>query len=187
MTDAPPPMPELSGTRLRLRPLSVADAPGLHMAYGDAESMRYWDSPPSRGVVETEARISRFLAIDATCQAAWAVLSLGNDAFVGMVNYHARDPKNRSLVLGWILVPVARGRGYMTETVQVLLPHLYGALRTHRVEALIDQDNGASIRLAERLGFRREGLLRECFWNSGEPRSDWLYSLLRTEWNVRCP
>ena len=72
----------------------------------------------------------------------------------------------------------------MQEATRALLAHCFGALETHRVEAEIEPDNGRSIRLAERLGFRREGLLRERMSVAGEPRSVWMYALLRPEWSV---
>lgn len=179
-----PPVPELVTDRLRLRRLEVDDAPGLHLAYGDTAVMRFWDAPPSRDIAETKRRIERSLAWDSTWQASWAVLSSTTDELVGMVNYHARNPMHRRLAVGWILLPRYWGRGYMHEATCALLAHCFGALQTHRVEAEIEPDNWRSIRLAERLGFRREGLLRDRMSVAGEPRSACMYALLRPEWNL---
>ena len=49
-------------------------------------------------------------------------------------------------------------------------------------EAHIEPDNAASLRLAERLGFRREGLMRDQLFVEGKPRDALLYALLRPEW-----
>ena len=65
----------------------------------------------------------------------------------------------------------------MTEAMHALLRHCFDGLRTHRVEAEIEPDNVRSKRLAERLGFRREGLLRDRLCVAGEPRSIWMYAL----------
>jgi ribosomal-protein-alanine N-acetyltransferase len=184
MTSESPPIPELLTERLRLRRLSLEDAPSLHLAFGDADAMRHWDAPPSRDVAETEARISRSLAVDTTWYGAWAVLIRNGDQFIGMANYHARQPWNRRLAVGWILVPQFRQRGYMQEATRALLTYCFDTLETHRIEAEIEPDNLRSIRLAERLGFRREGLLRDRACVAGEPRSIWMYGLLRPEWKV---
>ena len=101
----PPPVPDFETERLRLRRLTKDDAHDLHRAYGDAETMRYWDAPPSRDVAETEKRIQRSLLFDATWQAAWAMLTREDGMFTGMMNYHARQPWNHRLAVGWILVP----------------------------------------------------------------------------------
>ena len=67
----------------------------------------------------------------------------------------------------------------MEEAVRAVLGHCFGVLDTHRVEAEIEPENKASIRLAERVGFQREGLLRDRMFVGGEPRSVLMYSLLR--------
>ena len=184
MTATAPPIPKVQARRLWLRPLAVEDAPGLHEAFGDAEAMRFWDALPSRDIAETEERISESLAFGATWHAAWAVLAR---QFIGMVNYHARNVAHRRLALGWILVPQAWGQGYMAEALRALFPHLFETLRTHRIEAEIEPDNLRSARLAEKLGFRREALLRDRLWTAGEPRSTSMYALFHSEWDVPCP
>ena len=184
MTDESPPVPELLTERLRLRRLSLDDVPGLHLAYGDPDAMRHWDAPPSRDVTETEARVRQSLTADTIWHAAWAVLMRDSDQFVGMVNYHARQPWNRRLAVGWILVPQFQQQGYMQEAMRSLLPHCFDTLETHRIEAEIEPDNQRSIRLAERLGFRREGLLRDRACVAGEARSICMYGLLHPEWKV---
>jgi len=182
MVDESPPVPDLLTERLHLRALDMADAPGLHLAYGNAHSMRFWDAPPSQDLGETEDRISHSLLANTAWHAAWAVLGRTRGEFIGMVNYHARQSWNRRLAVGWILVPDCERRGYMHEAMIAFLSHCFDRLETHRVEAEIEPANARSARLAERLGFQREGLLRDRLNVAGEPRSCWMYSLLRPEW-----
>jgi RimJ/RimL family protein N-acetyltransferase len=65
-----------------------------------------------------------------------------------------------------------------------LLEHCFTALDAHRIEAHIEPDNAASLRLAERLGFRREGLMRDQLFVDGKPRDALLYALLQPDWQV---
>ncbi len=176
------PVPDLETPRLRLRRLVLDDAPGLHEAYADAATMRFWDALPSGDLAETARRIRTSLDANPVWHAAWAVLRKDEGRFIGMVNYHARQAWNRRLAVGWILVPGARRRGWMTEATVALLRHCFGALEAHRIEAEIEPANGASEGLAERLGFQREGLLRDRAFVGGEPRSVGMWSLLRPEW-----
>jgi RimJ/RimL family protein N-acetyltransferase len=184
MADPSPPVPEFATDRLRLRRLAIEDASGLYLAYGDADAMRFWDAAPSKDVGETEHRIRQSLSADTVWHAAWAVLGRDDDQFIGMVNYHARQKWNRRLAVGWILLPRFCGQGYMQEAMLRVLDHCFEALQAHRIEAEIEPGNHRSLRLAERLGFRREGLLRDRFCVAGEPRSIWMYALLRPEWSV---
>ena len=183
MTD-PPAVPELQTPRLLLRRLAEADAPGLHAAYGDPAAMRFWDSLPSRDVAETAARIRESLAASTQGHAAFAVLRHSDGQFVGMVNYHARWPPNRLLAIGWILARQWWKQGFAHEAASALLGHCFTALDAHRIEARIEPENGASLRLADRLGFRREGLMRGWLFVEGKPRDVLMHALLRTDWET---
>jgi ribosomal-protein-alanine N-acetyltransferase len=144
--------------------------------------MRTWDAPPSHDLGETEARVSRSLSANLEWHAAWAILGRAHSQFISMVNYHARQAWNRRLAVGWILVPDCERQSYMREAMRAFLSHRFDSLQTHRVEAEIEPANGCSARLAEGIGFQREGLLRDRLSVAGEPRSCWMYSLLRPEW-----
>ena len=187
MTQPATQVPALDTARLRLRCLVIADAPAAHQAYGDPEAMRYWDALPSIDLEETERRLLRSLSVEPQWHATWAVLvrpdgQIPDDQFIGMVNYHARQPWNRRLTLGWILIPRFQGKGYMQEAVGAVLTHCFTTLNTHRVEAEIEPQNVRSARLAQRLGFQREGLLRERLFVADQPRTQQMYGLLRSEW-----
>ena len=187
MTEPATEVPALDTARLWLRCLKIEDAPAAHQAYGDPEAMRYWDMPPSIDLEETERRLTRSLSVDPQWHATWTVLArrdgqLPDDQFIGMVNYHARQPWNRRLALGWILIPCFQGRGYMQEAISAVLSHCFTTLNTHRVEAEIEPENVRSARLAQRLGFQREGLLRDRLFVGNRPRTQQMYALLRSEW-----
>ena len=179
----PPDVPDLHTSRLVLRRIVETDAPGLHAAYSDAETMRFWDSLPSRDVTETAARIRQSIEANPQWHAMYAVLQRQTGQFVGMMNYHLRQPWNRRLALGWILARPWQGQGFAGEATSALLDHCFTSLGTHRVEAHIEPDNAASRRLAERLGFRHEGLMRDWLFVAGQPRDMLLYALLRPDWS----
>src|SRR5262249_41435551 len=146
MTEPVTQVPALDTARLRLRCLTIEDAPAAHQAYGDPEVMRFWDMPPSIDLEETERRLKRSLSVEPHWHATWAVLArpdgqLPDDQFIGMINYHARQPWNRRLALGWILISRFQRRGFMEEAVRAVLTHCFNTLNTHRVEAQIEPDN----------------------------------------------
>ena len=68
-----------------------------------------------------------------------------------------------------------------TEAVSAMLDHCFGELGLHRVQAFIQPDNGASRALADKLGFRCEGLLRDNLRVGDTWRDEMLYALLRTD------
>ena len=187
MTEPETQVPVLDTARLRLRCLMIEDAPAAHQAYGDPEAMRFWDMPPSIDLEETERRLKRSLSVEPQWHATWAVLArpdgqLPDYEFIGMINYHAHQPWNRRLALGWILISRFQNRGFMEEAVRAVLTHCFTTLNIHRVEAEIEPGNLRSARLAQRLGFQREGQLRDRLFVADQPRTIQMYALLRSEW-----
>ena len=180
---AKPSCPELITQRLRLRQFEPRDVDGLHTCFGDGEAMRFWNFPACQNKAET-ARWVKILARATSPHSyqAWAVAEKRGDRCIGMVNYHHREPHNRRLELGYILAPPHHGQGLMTEALQALVTYCFDELRTHRIEAMISPDNGASIRLVERLGFQREGGPLRDYWRVGEQyRSVLVYGLIDSD------
>jgi ribosomal-protein-alanine N-acetyltransferase len=175
--------PTLSAKRLRLRQFEPRDVEALHACFGDPGAMRYWNFPPC----ETEAESARWVKILSNNKSpyafmAWAVADKRSDRCIGMVNYHHREAHNRRLEVGYILAPAKQGRGLMTEAMRALLDYCFAELAAHRVQALIHPDNAASIRLAQRLGFRCEGGPLRDYWRIGEAyASVMMYGLLASE------
>ena len=156
---APRAVPELTTARLRLRGFRPEDAPAFHAAYGDAQSMRYWNHGPSRDIARTERYIRGWMKVAPDGWMVWAVTRLDDDRCLGMVNFHGRSTGNRRAEIGYILTPDATGQGYATEAMAALIAHLRGVLNVHRIEAEIEPGNTASRRLVERLGFTLEAAL----------------------------
>ncbi|UPV74030.1 GNAT family N-acetyltransferase [Halorussus limi] len=85
--------------------------------------------------------------------------------------------------ISYWLLPEARGEGYATEAVSLLLDYAFDTSGRHRVYARVVDFNGASRALVERLGFAEEGRLREHVFLEGAYRDVVLYGLLRDEWD----
>lgn len=174
----------LETPRLLLRPLVETDAEGLHLCYGDPETMRFWDRPPARDVIETATRLGRSLGAGVFFHACWAMVRREDGQFVGMVNYHHREPWNRRLELGWIMARPCWRQGYMTEALSAVIGHCFAAMDVHRIEATIDPENVASRAVAERVGFRLEGgPMQDRLLVAGAFRSAMMYALLKPDWD----
>lgn len=72
----------------------------------------------------------------------------------------------------------------MQEALRALLGYAFGELNLERIEADVDPRNEASIRTLERLGFKKEGYLRERWKVNGEVQDAIFYGLLRREWEA---
>jgi RimJ/RimL family protein N-acetyltransferase len=87
--------------------------------------------------------------------------------------------------VGYTLAFDAWGKGYMNEALTALLEFGFSQLGLNRVEADIDPRNMASARSLERLGFQKEGHLRERWIVAGEVSDTGLYGLLLSDWQAR--
>jgi RimJ/RimL family protein N-acetyltransferase len=79
-----------------------------------------------------------------------------------------------------------RGQGYATEAVAALIDYLFEGFQINRVECCIAPQNLASIRTAEKCGFVREGRLRGLVFVKGEFFDLDTFSVLRSDWRLRC-
>ena len=72
----------------------------------------------------------------------------------------------------------------MHEALTALLGHAFAHMGIRRVEAEVDTRNAASAGLLRRLGFTREGLLRQRWVSKGEAKDVEMFGLLRSEWKA---
>jgi ribosomal-protein-alanine N-acetyltransferase len=69
----------------------------------------------------------------------------------------------------------------MTEALKVFVEYGFSNIGIHRIEAHVETGNGNSEKLLKKIGFKKEGLLRERLYYKGKHQSLMIYSLLRTD------
>lgn len=178
------PAPTLHTARLRLRPFHDADADDLFALQSSAHVLRYWDAPPWRDRERARRFIDacRRMAEEGT-GARLAVDRLDDGTFIGWCSLSGWNPEYRSASLGYCYAETAWGHGFATEAARALLQWAFDTLDVNRVQAETDTRNLASARVLEKLGFVREGTLREDCIVNGDVSDSWVYGLLRREWH----
>ncbi len=176
------PVPELHTPRARLREVRLEDAEALLDIYGDAQGVRYLGRPVQT-LEQVQTRLVRMREdIERGEAAFWVMTDPGADRALAYLGFFRWDVPHQSAELGYVLAPARWGQGLMREVLPVLVRHGFEALELHRMEARIDPGNVASLRLAERLGFRLEGRLRDRTLNEDGSREELLvFGLLRPE------
>ena len=169
---------------LQLRSLSEADVKEL---YGLIEANRSYLAPwmpwaagqTAHGTAEFVRKSIKQEADDDGFQVAVIV-----DGAIAGVLGHELDRENRTTTIGYWLAEDQQGRGLMTAAVKRLLGHAFDELRLNRVGIEVAPNNPRSRALAERLGFREEGVLREAERFADDDYRDLvLYSMLASEWS----
>jgi RimJ/RimL family protein N-acetyltransferase len=174
----------LETARLILRPLASDDAASLFAIYSDPQVMRYWSTPPWDCLEVAVATIAADLQSMAEgVHVRLAIVARSTHDLIGTCSLFNIHASSRRAELGYCLAREAWGRGYMHEALLALIGFGFSSLGLHRLEADIDPRNEASARSLERLGFVKEGHLRERWIVNGEVSDSGLYGLLRRDWD----
>jgi ribosomal-protein-alanine N-acetyltransferase len=177
------PTPTLQTARLRLRPFTDADTDALFTLHSNAHVLRYWDGPAwsDRARAESFIDACERMAEDGS-GARLAIDLVSNNEFMGWISLTRWQPEYRSAAMGYCLDNAAWGRGYATEAGSALLQWAFDMLDLNRVQAETDTRNVASARVLEKLGFVREGTLREDCVVNGDVSDSWVYGLIKRQW-----
>ena len=172
----------LDGERVRLRAFRDGDSAALYTIYSDPEVMRYWSYPAWTTHAQADAYLSRVRdAVVSEGVLAWAIANRDDDMLIGTMTVLHIDSANARAEIGYALASAQWGRGYAQEALRLALAFAFDAMRLRRIEADVDPRNQASCRLLERIGFTREGLLRERWLVAGQLQDSAIYGLLRGE------
>lgn len=176
-------IPVLHTKRLMLRPLRLEDAPALLRCWSDPRTARWLGIPPVETAEEASALVALLLQLAGEEQSLRWSVALPDGEALGTcgLNFWQLEGAYRG-ELGCELAPDAWGRGYMHEALQEVLRFGYGTMGLNRLEAYCHPDNTRAARLFERLGFVREGVLRQYRHTADGFQDAAVYALLRSEW-----
>ena len=105
--------------------------------------------------------------------------------YIGQIWIEPKRWEVPSFEIGWFLDRGYQGKGIATEAARHSLVFLFNDLNAHKVIAITRDSNTRSRKLAERLGFRKEGHLRECGVENGKRYGLLYYGMLKNEFPSR--
>ncbi len=166
---------------VRLEPLGLAHADGLRAAASDGA---LWTirvtSVPEPQQVEDYIRS----ALEMRNRRAFAVIDAASDAVIGSTSYHDIVPEIDRVEIGWTWYARSRQRSHVNTSCKLaLLSHAFDTLGCAVVGLRTDNFNYASQAAIERLGAKKDGVMRHSSMRrDGTVRDTVLYSILRGEW-----
>ena len=171
--------------RLHIRPVNIKDNKSIFKYRSDSETHRYLSLIPEtvEDVSDFISRTSNEINIPGTWF-QFVIIEQDSDTLIGDIGIHflETDPENMQAEIGYTLDKNYRGRGYVTEALTEIIDYLINDLNKHRIIASIDPTNSDSIRLIERLGFRKEAHFIKSLFFHGEWVDDLIYVILAKEW-----
>lgn len=174
----------LETERLLIRDLTLDDKQAVFNYRSDAEANKFQSWIPET-LKDVEQFIERNNKEFNQPESWYQVLITEKDtkAVIGDIGIHFFGSENLQVELGITLNKDFQGRGYASEALKGVINFLFSDLKKHRVMASIDPENIDSLKLMERIGFRKEGhFVKSLFWKNNWV-DDLIYALLREEWS----
>ena len=181
----------LDTERLIVRKYEEGDGRELHLLLGrndNREFLRENVEEVSSIKTEEEAEVyvrkhsAEWFARERFVMGIWLK---SEDKYVGEIWIEPKKWEVPSFEIGWFLDQGYQRRGIATEAARRSLNFLFNDLNAHKVIVITRDTNPRSCMLAERLGFRREGHLRESGIDDGKRYGLFHYGMLRTEFSSR--
>ncbi len=171
--------------RITLRHATEADLPFLLRAMTDSRAR----GPHILSRIPSPHDVRKRFAENGYSSEEHEVLLVADESgrVIGNVLHFRTRPYSTAREIGWILYDEKdRGRGYASEAATALVDYLFRSFpAVHRLECTMQEENHASVRVAEKAGFVREGRLRGLVFLDGRFADSLLMALLRPDWERR--
>ena len=174
--------PILETDRLILRNITTEDANCILKYLSDEEVMTYYGMTPFKSITDALDEISWYDSILTNKSGIrWGITLKHQDRVIGSCGFLNAVPQHFRIEIGYELSKDLWGRGLASEAVEAIIHYGFKELGLQRIEALIEPPNRSSRRLVEKLGFVREGLLRNYEFTNKGFDDLYMYALLKTD------
>ncbi len=157
----------------------MTDADEIFFLRSDKEVIRYIDRPPAKSLEEASGFIQKITELEKNNESVtWAITLKGNDKLIGTICYWNIRKEHYRAEIGYLLHPDFWGKGIMKEAMAEVIKYGFKVMNLHSIEANVNPDNKASIKLLEGYNFFREAYFKENYFFNGKFLDTAIYSLL---------
>jgi RimJ/RimL family protein N-acetyltransferase len=176
--------PFLTGTNIYLRPLEREDAQQCVAWFNNPEITRWLLMYRPINLRAEEEFIDK--ALQSEHDLVLGIVVQNNDRLIGGTGLHQIDFKNRHAGFGISIGEKEEwDKGYGTEATRLMVRHAFETLNLNRVWLHVYEYNQRGIRTYEKVGFQKEGILRQDTYGEGRYWDTIVMAILREEWNAR--
>ncbi|MBU8773228.1 GNAT family N-acetyltransferase [Cytobacillus oceanisediminis] len=166
--------------RLILREISKDDSEGIFACFSNENVTRYYGQDTLGNIEQAEAFVDFFAkSFKEKRGIRWGIEVKGTKGIIGTVGFNAWSPKHKRAEIGYEIHPNQWRKGYTFESVSKVIEYGFGEFGLTRIGAVVFTDNEASNKLLTKVGFIKEGVLRDYMYQNGEPYDTYVYSLLK--------
>lgn len=171
--------PILETERLVLREIKVEDAQDLFINFSDPNVMKHYGSEPMNHLEEARGLIHSFqIGFNEGKAIRWGIQLKSKRSLIGTVGFHALSTKHRRSEIGYELNQAYWGQGLAKEAILKIVEYGFQEMDLKRIGAIVFLENRPSNELLLRLGFQKEGILRDYMIQDGLSYDTNIYSLL---------
>ncbi|WP_317172093.1 GNAT family N-acetyltransferase [Salinimicrobium oceani] len=153
--------PNLKTSRLHLRQITENDLENIFAGLSHPEVIRYYGVSYS-SLDATWEQLEWYAELERTHTGIWWAITLkGANDFCGAIGFNNLSREHQKAELGFWLLPNFWGKGFVQESMQVIMEYAFNDLRLHRVEAFVETENKSSQKALLKQGFQQEGILRD--------------------------
>ncbi|MEL3971417.1 GNAT family protein [Rossellomorea oryzaecorticis] len=177
----------LSIERLKLREMKESDWKEVH-DYASLEIVCQYQPWGPNTIQDTRTFIEEVLAdkkMQPRTRFMFAIVLLDDNRLIGAAELNIRDSQHKNGEIGYIVHPDLWGKGIASEAAKLMIQLGFTHFHLHRIQATCDPNNIASSRVLEKVGMKREGVLRESIMIKSGWRDTAIYSVLESEYHER--
>ena len=176
--------PVLETNRLRLIELNPTHADHLFNQFSRKDVTRYYGMDPLNTLEQAEKMITNMNnGYKEKRSARWGIQLKETDELAGTIGLNSLQLWSKKCEVGYDLHPDFWGNGYIKEALEEVLGYCFETLMLSRVGAVTFPENEASWKLLLKVGFEKEGLLRNYLYQGGENHNALVFSITKEVWN----
>lgn len=174
--------PVLETERLYLREITKEDTEGIFACFSNENVTRYYGEETLHRIEQAEKFVEFFSKnYEAKRGIRWGIEIKGNKGIIGTIGFNAWSPKHKRAEIGYEIHPDYWRKGYTSEALLKVLSYGFDVLGLTRIGAVVFIENEASNQLLTKVGFKKEGVLRDYIVQNNSSHDTYVYSLLKNE------
>jgi ribosomal-protein-alanine N-acetyltransferase len=174
--------PKLETKRLFLMEFVKSDSEELFKMRSDDRVLKFLDRDPHKSVTESELMIEGMIKTYNSKEGInWIIRNKGTINVIGYIGYWRMRKEDLRAEIGYAMKPEYWGNGYMQEALTKVVEFGFNEFCLHSIEANVSPGNVGSIKLLEKLGFKKEAYFREDYLYNGRFLDTVIYSLLEMD------
>lgn len=169
--------------RLKLRIITPAVLQYVYHNYSDDQLITFLGLQNATQLAIEKSKFEKGYTTYKIDYLNFQLLDKTNLNVIGWCGFHSWYPEHQRAEIGYhIIEETNKGKGYMSEAFAAIIEYGFQHMQLNRIEALIGPQNIASQQLVNKLGFLKEGVMRQHYFKNGQLEDSVIYALLKADY-----